>query len=358
MLGPRHHSRSKGLVLITALLFCGSSALADVETDFLLFPQVDALVRTGLDDAPLGREGLHDPLEDDQFEAGVDLFLTLESGRFRFLGEYLLSTEEQEFERFQLGWDFGGHMAWLGRFHNPLGYWNTRYHHGAFIQTSISRPAIVAYEEHGGILPMHQAGLLVEGGLFSTPLSYQVALATVPGFDGELHAWDILDPGAGEQDTSLTLNLFRAASNGQYGIAVNYNEIPSEQNDLDEIRQWILGGYFDQEWGPWQLHASAYYVSNRLSRPLESEEDQFLSGYLQAEYQAGERLRLFARAEGTAGASSDAYLALFAHFVEQRLMGGVRFDLAHNNALKFEVSTNQTRTDDFGQFMLQWSAQF
>lgn len=358
MLEPRHHSRSKGLVLLAALLFCGSSVLADVETDFLLFPQVDALIRSGLDDAYLERDGLHEPLEDEQFEAGIDLFLTVESGRFRFLGEYLLSTEEQEFERFQLGWEFDGHVAWLGRFHNPLGYWNTRYHHGAFIQTSISRPAIVAYEEHGGVLPMHQAGLLAEGDLLSTVFSYQVALATGPGFDGELHALEILDPSEHEHDASLTLNLFRAQTYGQYGVVANYNEIPSEQDGLEEIRQWIMGGYLDQEWGPWQIHAAVYYVSNRLVRPIESERDHFLSGYLQAEYQAAERLRLFARAEGAARASGDAYLALFDNFVEQRLMGGLRFDFARNNAVKFEVSANQTRKDDFGQFMLQWSAQF
>ena len=40
---------------------------------------------------------------------------------------------------------------WGGRFHTPYGYWNTAFHHGAQIQTSIGRPRFLEFEDEGAI---------------------------------------------------------------------------------------------------------------------------------------------------------------------------------------------------------------
>jgi len=42
-------------------------------------------------------------------------------------------------------------VAW-GRFHTPIGYWNTAYHHGALIQDTVSRPTFLDFEDGSGAI--------------------------------------------------------------------------------------------------------------------------------------------------------------------------------------------------------------
>ena len=51
----------------------------------------------------------------------------------------------------------------VGRYHTTLGFYNTAYHHGAWFQTAVGRPEMFAFEDDGGILPMHEVGLQFDG---------------------------------------------------------------------------------------------------------------------------------------------------------------------------------------------------
>jgi hypothetical protein len=65
-----------------------------------------------------------------------------------------------DIERLQLGYAFSDAATlWGGRFHTPYGYWNTAFHHGAQIQTTVLRPRFLDFEDAGGILPAHMIGL-------------------------------------------------------------------------------------------------------------------------------------------------------------------------------------------------------
>jgi hypothetical protein len=50
-----------------------------------------------------------------------------------------------------------------GRYHTAIGYYNTAYHHGTWFQTTVDRPFIFAFEDGGGILPIHGVGLTANG---------------------------------------------------------------------------------------------------------------------------------------------------------------------------------------------------
>jgi len=62
-------------------------------------------------------------------------------------------------ERFQIGWHDDQFSVVAGRIHNPLGYWNSRYHHGHWLMPTIDRPRILEFEDHGGLYPVHQVGV-------------------------------------------------------------------------------------------------------------------------------------------------------------------------------------------------------
>jgi hypothetical protein len=51
----------------------------------------------------------------------------------------------------------------VGRYHTAIGFHNTAYHHGSWFQTAIDRPFIFAFEDEGGILPVHNVGLTASG---------------------------------------------------------------------------------------------------------------------------------------------------------------------------------------------------
>lgn len=58
----------------------------------------------------------------------------------------------------------------VGRFHSSIGYFNTAYHHASWLQTTVERPFLFAFEDKGGILPIHNVGLSASGRIPSGPL--------------------------------------------------------------------------------------------------------------------------------------------------------------------------------------------
>jgi hypothetical protein len=51
----------------------------------------------------------------------------------------------------------------FGRYHTPVNWWNTAFHHGQWLQTTISRPEMIQFG--GKFIPVHFVGGLVEGSL-------------------------------------------------------------------------------------------------------------------------------------------------------------------------------------------------
>ena len=49
----------------------------------------------------------------------------------------------------------------FGRYHTPINYWNTAFHHGQWLQTTASRPEMTQFG--GSFIPVHFIGTLVEG---------------------------------------------------------------------------------------------------------------------------------------------------------------------------------------------------
>jgi len=67
-----------------------------------------------------------------------------------------------EIERMILRFDQSDQLkVSFGRYHTPINYWNTAFHHGSWLQTTISRPEMIQFG--GRFLPVHFVGGLVEG---------------------------------------------------------------------------------------------------------------------------------------------------------------------------------------------------
>ncbi len=67
-----------------------------------------------------------------------------------------------ELERLIVRYDVNDYLkVSFGRYHTPINYWNTAYHHGQWLQTTASRPEMTQFG--GSFIPVHFIGMLVEG---------------------------------------------------------------------------------------------------------------------------------------------------------------------------------------------------
>ena len=90
------------------------------------------------------------------FEAGPDNIYGIPRGTANSFGvdveRYLLTYSQNEY--FNLS---------AGRYHTAIGYYNTAYHHSTWLQTTTGRPLLFAFEDQGGILPIHNVGVEAYG---------------------------------------------------------------------------------------------------------------------------------------------------------------------------------------------------
>lgn len=357
--------RVAGRVLFIAFALHGTSSLADMPHAHegqvaLVFPEITGVSRTESVD-PLG-------LDRSEFNAGFSAFLARDLGQARGLIEAFVTTDEQEIERAQVGLKYAGDsIAWLGRFHNPLGFWNTYYHHGAYMQASISRPGILEYEDHDGPLPTHLAGLLLEGTIERGTSGWYYELAAGAGPElGEnrnepLEPVNVLRPSDGSHKLGTTVRLsFRPDADGrdEAGVYFGHTHLAGSEESPTDVTQSVAGGFVFWQWFETALHAEALYIANDFDTPI-AVRGSFLSAYAQLEQRWHGIWTLFGRVEDTQGADGDAYLARFPRFATQRQVLGLRYELTPRQALKLEVShAHLIQGAEFSQVNLQWAAVF
>ena len=310
-----------------------------------------------------------DGIQENNFILGSDIIYSYLKGDFRFLAEYILSTEESELERLQLGWQANEDtIGWLGRFHSPSRYWNSAYHHGLYLQTSITRPLVEKFEDEGGIVTTHISGVMLEAmhklqGTAGFQTTFAFGATSVIG-EHELVPFDWLDARSGHEaavDLRLAYLPDQLGEN-QLGLLLNWSNMVvdgnqiAEQQGLESVEQGSLGVYVDWRKQDWRILANLTYINNQMKKQVQDQTDSFSAVYFQAEYEFNQDWKVFGRVEDTAGADNSEYLELFPFAIIERQMLGLRFDFYTNNALTVELSNVKLQTDEFGQAWLQWTA--
>jgi hypothetical protein len=356
----------RAAVAALSMSFAGHSALAQHEhssSEFEVFVAAEGLAGHG---QPHPRE------DDPWFDADVIFGLT--HGQFRVFGEYFVTADEHDLERFQVGYEVvPDTVLWLGRFHQPASAWDTEHHHGRYLQTAITRPAIENWEDEEGLIPQHITGALVEsrrqigkdaglqisGGVGAGPsltsqetrpidllgnnpgkhgLSYMGRLAFVPDYVGTSSAGLLFG-----HDQLFASNAVTQAPLGSGHAILN-----------------IYGAYADWTVAAWRFIGAGYYVDVGLDRP--SRDESFMSGYLQAERQLPHRLTAFARIEDASRMKESRYVALLnddskdIDLTIQRQAVGLRWDYARRQALTVEVDHEVSLFEGGYEARLQWSA--
>lgn len=131
----------------------------------------------------------------------------------------------------------------FGRYHTPIGYWNTAFHHGAWLQTTIDRPEIV--KVGGTFTPVHFVGFLAEGNIPSggAGLSYSFGagngrgeIISRPGDAGDIN-----------NNRAWVANIFARPAKLyglQLGASVYRDKISLIKGGMEkDYREWITSAH-------------------------------------------------------------------------------------------------------------------
>ena len=345
--------------------------VAGLETSVAKIPTDTGLPLHGFIDVDYSaRNGNALPYERQGFRLGTfDLYLTPQiSDRVKGLVEAAFEYPDYgaasgvlgtDLERLQLGYVVNdGLTVWAGRFHTPYGYWNTAFHHGAEIQTSINRPRFVAFEDQGGILPAHTVGVWGTGKIDTAAgrLNYDVFAGNSDSLrDGQLDynavGFDEAAPTSG-----LRLSFSPRALPGlvvgvnalQEKIDAFDSTIPSGQvvgNQVGSVGFRMLGAFGFYENDDWEF-ISEYYQFNNTDLWGQAGSNQSWASFGQVGYHLTSRLTGYARYEKAALNQNDPYFALmnggnqgttFYGSSYNRSTLGVRYDLDPRSAIKLQV---------------------
>jgi hypothetical protein len=321
----------------------------------------------------LAGHGQPRPREDDPwFDADVIFGITRE--QFRVFGEYFITADEHDLERFQVGYEVvPDTVLWLGRFHQPASAWDTEHHHGRYLQTAITRPSIENWEDEEGLIPQHITGALVES---RRPIGKEAGLQISAGTGAgpaltseQNEPINLVGNNPGKHGLSFTGRLAYLpdyVGTSSAGLLWGHDQLfagtplVSAALRSDHATLTIYGAYVDWSVDAWRLIGAAYYVDVALDRPVSDE--SFMSGYLQAERQLPHRLTAFGRIEDSARMQESRYVALLdgqtrdIDITIRREAAGLRWDYARRQALTVELDREVSLSEHGYEARLQWSA--
>jgi hypothetical protein len=254
-----------------------------------------------------------------------------------------------DLERLQIGYTFSDNAtAWAGRFHTPYGYWNTAFHHGAQIQTSVLRPRFLDFEDKGGILPAHMIGLWGEGKfkVGDSKLTYDVFAGNGPKIVKSI--LDINQAGDNNHQAMVGFNLGYEFSGSLDGLRlavhslrgdVDDDAIPSNKTQLN-----IVGGSAVYLSDTWEV-MSEYYRFNDKDKSGGTGTHKSWADYLQIG-KSFNNLTPYVRVERTVLDQLDNYFSMQdsgQSYARQAL--GLRYNLNPKAALKFELLNSSFKAE-------------
>lgn len=344
------------------LLRAGGSEVSSVSAiskgQFLFYPDIHADFRSDLD--PNSNQDASDT------GLNASVIYKIDYKNFSFLAEAYRTDDDGDVQRLQAGWRVSDTaIIWLGRFYNPVGFWNTEHHRGSYDEISVHRPSVVEYEDDGGIIPIHLSGFYVERKKLYQNLEVMFTLAAGAGpeltRDAKLEALSLFYPGDTENDLSLTARIAFEIENPfelKTGLFVSHSTIPSRLGLITEVEQHVFGGYFYSRWSSWSLTWMLNTISNNVKTQTTEQQSSFGGGYVQLSYVINQHWTAYTRIEDLEGAGNDVYLNLFPDFVIDRNLFGLRLDFRKNQAITFEILDSNLISGDHFHTSVQWSAVF
>ena len=305
--------------------------------------------------------------------AELDFFLTPNLGsRTRALFELNFEVGQDgavnvDLERAQLGYQLGDSTTiWAGRFHTPYGYYNTAFHHGQEIATSLRRPRFLEFEDHGGVMPAHTVGLWLTS---TQRVGDQKMTFDAYVGNGQRIVNGTLDMNnAGVQQGSSIFggNVGWLLGGALDGLKVGVDAFQTRIANQD-VSPWYFtqvrsfGPYVAYDTDSWENIAELYFFNNEdLTAPTGHHHSD--AGFVQLGYRAAGRLTPYTRYERGSFQQSDNYFAAQEYGDSyDRYALGVNFAIDLQSVLKFELAETHISDRDVSTYydvLLQYAIRF
>lgn len=168
----------------------------------------------------------------------------------------------------------------FGKYHTPVSYWNTTFHHGSWLQTTIDRPQMIRFG--GTDIPVHFLGLQAEGNIPSggLGLGYNLGVGNGRSFPFSKSG----DSGDVNNNRAWLANLFVRPTRFyglQLGGSFYHDKLTSGAGrNFDE---WIASG--NAVWNKQRPEIIAEYANVHHRDLLTSQTFNTTNYYVQAAYQ-------------------------------------------------------------------------
>jgi hypothetical protein len=281
----------------------------------------------------------------------ADLFITSKlSDDLSFLMETAVDADSKnvpgiEIERMFLTYRLSDYLNInAGRYHTAIGYFNGAFHHGKWFQTLVDRPFLFEFEDAGGILPIHNTGLSVDGRLPSGSLNLHYVAEI-----GNGRAYKTPDAVAvqvaGDENNGKAVNfaLYTAPAflpGWQVGASVYRDRLTPD--GLSKIQQTIYSFHTVYERDRTEFIAEGVLMHHVRTIEGATNVPAF---YTQLAYRTRPSLKPFARIEFMNAAASDpiARPLLGTAGYRRSVEAGIRYELAEFCAWKVQVGGLQRR---------------
>ena len=251
-----------------------------------------------------------------------------------------------EVERVIVRYDFNDRFkVSFGRYHTPINYWNAAFHHGAWLQTAISRPEMVQFG--GSFLPVHFVGALAEGRLPARGLNFSYSAGIGNGRSS------ILGRGGDFGDINNNkawIASFAVQPDSVYGLQIGGAVYRDKLTPLNgpAATEWIHSGHIVWQRGATEFLGEFSNVAHR--NILDSGTSNSQAFYLQPAYRLPldeGRWKPYYRFERTHIPRSDALFQTLPSYNSSTV--GTRYDISRFAAFKLEyrhyIRRNQPKID-------------
>jgi len=257
------------------------------------------------------------------------------------------NTPGVDLERLSVRWQNEHFYIDAGRSHTDIGYWNTAYHHGHWLQPSIERPSWVRFEDEAGLLPTHWVGLT--GGADAKLGQGTLRLTLAVGNSRGKVADDIRNNLDYQASKAVYAKLeyvgFGALHDLRVGLSGVYDKIAAQDATVrpalagQAIDEWIGGFHVAYPSLPVLLIIEGYLIAHRSAAQLW----RTYGGFILLGYAFGPMMPYVEASQILSAGGMDPFFipdhTAGAMSIEQLdLIAGLRFDVSSWSALKLEYA--------------------
>jgi hypothetical protein len=287
-------------------------------------------------------------------------------GRTEYVVKFKNDQTVIDLERLYLEYRTDRWALMVGRTHSELGYWNTAFHHGTWLQLTIKRPRVLGFEEGGGVLATHSTGITASYGPRRGDSGLEVVVAVG---NGRGRTIDVVQEGADNNWEKSVLVRLGAVGIGhpalRFGINIGTDSIAPESAAVrpllpnQQIFELVTGVFLALRGERLVVFSETYNVLHRGGGQLW----QFTDGFLIAGYRFGQFIPFGEiEARGGNGADDPYYRPDPAigsasvspgNFVEGTV--GARYEVNAWSALKVELSAISFANGSDYRAEINWS---